>query len=125
MFLFFSQGLSSLLRLQSELGNLGGVWCARNDPAITHLFFVDDTLLFGNTYLNNCHIISVVLRSYEEASGQAINLTKSCITFSPNTSCQMKELVFSSLRMIRNESFEAYLGLPAFTGRTKNECLMV
>lgn len=119
LFLLCSQGLSSLLHRQSDLGNLCRVRCARNALAITHLFFADDTLLFGNIDLNNFHIISEVLKSYEAASGQAINLKQSCITFSPNTSCEMKDLVFSSLNMLRNESFDAYIGLSAFTGRNK------
>lgn len=60
-----------------------------------------------------------MLHIYEAASGQAINLNKSCIYFSPNTSQEMKEFLFSSLNMQCNESFEAYLGLPAFTWRKK------
>lgn len=38
LFLLCSQGLSSLLNRQSNLGNLCGVNCARNAPSITHLF---------------------------------------------------------------------------------------
>lgn len=97
--------------------------CARNALAITHLFFADDTLLFGNIDLNNFHIISEVLKSYEAASGQAINLNKSCIAFSPNTSCEMKDLVFSSLNMLRNESFDAYICLSAFKGERNKQCV--
>lgn len=119
LFLICSQGLSSLSHRQSELGNLRGVRCARNAPAITQLFFADDNLLCGNTDLHNCLIIKDVLKEYEAASGQSINLNKSCITFSPNTSRAKKDITFSSLSMFSNESYDIYLGLPAFTGRDK------
>lgn len=46
-------------------------------------------------------------------------LNKSCITFSPNTSREMKDMIFSALSMVHRESYDVYLGLPAFTGRNK------
>lgn len=66
-----------------------------------------------------CNIIKETLQTYDGALGQAINLNKSCITFSPNTSIEMKEFVFLTLNMQPNESFEAYLELTAFIGRNK------
>lgn len=60
-----------------------------------------------------------MLGKYEDASGQIINIQKSCITFSPNTSDEWKTRVFSSLSMSPNESYKIYLGLPAFTGKNK------
>lgn len=101
------------------MGALRGVRCARNAPEITHLLFVDDTLLFGQSDLNTCNNLRWVLQNYEDTSGQTINLQKSSITFSLNSSIEVKDQVFGALNMSRNESYEVYLGLPAFTGRNK------
>lgn len=60
-----------------------------------------------------------MIRCYEEASGQFINLDKSSITFIPSSSIDMKEIAFSILNINHNVLCEAYLGLLAFTGRNK------
>lgn len=101
LFLLCSQGLSSLMKIQSVAGGLKRVRCARNAPTITHLFFADDTLLFGQTDNTTCNIIREMLKKYEEASGQVINIQKSSITFSPNKSDELKTQVFSKLNMIQ------------------------
>lgn len=44
LFLLCSQGLTSLMKIQSVAGGLKGVRWARNAPTITHLFFADNTL---------------------------------------------------------------------------------
>lgn len=41
-----------------------------------HLFFIDDTLLFGQIDNNTCNIIKEVLKKYEETSGKVINIKK-------------------------------------------------
>lgn len=47
LFLSCAQGFSSLLKKGSDMAVLKGINCARNAPTVSHLFFADDTLLFG------------------------------------------------------------------------------
>lgn len=54
-------------------------------PTITHLFFVDDSLMFFKTDPNTCKNIKKCLDIYEAASGKVINFDKSALTFSPKT----------------------------------------
>lgn len=90
-----------MLKKQTDWEALRGVRCARNAQAITHLFFADDKLLFGQTDLNTCNIMREVLQNYEASLRQIINLQKSSI-FIPNSSNETKDQVFVALNMHQN-----------------------
>ncbi|KAL6550593.1 hypothetical protein OROMI_021081 [Orobanche minor] len=63
--------------------------------------------------------IQEVLSIYEEASGQLINMGKSSISFSLNTSTSVMGLVKQTLGLSDDCGIQMYLGLPAFTLRQK------
>jgi len=48
---------------------------------ISHLLFVDDSLLFFGASMENAQEINDVLRVYCRASGQQVNMDKSSIFF--------------------------------------------
>lgn len=75
--------MALLLKEESE-GRLTGVKVCRDAPMIHHLFFTDDSFLFVSGTLEECANIKSVLRMYEMALRQAVNLSKSCVSFRPN-----------------------------------------
>lgn len=58
-----------------------GLKIARSAPEITHLFYVDDSLLFCRETQEKAKQLSSILANYQNASGQRINHSKSEITF--------------------------------------------
>ena len=58
---------------------------------------------------------------YENASGQKINTEKSSIFFSPNTTQNTKDTIFSILGPMNDSRHSKYLGLPSFIGRSKKQ----
>lgn len=58
---------------------------------VSHLFFVDDSLLFCRANDHDCQAILEVLEKYEQALGQRINQDKTRIFFSSNTARSMQE----------------------------------
>lgn len=50
-------------------------------PRVTHLFFTDDSVIFGDTTLDQALEVRRILNVYESASGQKINLDKKCSSF--------------------------------------------
>ncbi|XP_040987817.1 uncharacterized protein LOC121235537 [Juglans microcarpa x Juglans regia] len=60
-----------------------------------------------------------VLQLYESASGQALNKEKTSIMFSNNTSSDDRRRVNQEAGVVMCDSYERYLGLPAFVGRSK------
>ncbi|KAH1074308.1 hypothetical protein J1N35_026636 [Gossypium stocksii] len=65
LFLICSEGLSTLLRLASEEGDLRGINASRRSPQITLLLFADDCVLFREAIDKVTKIFKKVLKEYE------------------------------------------------------------
>ena len=53
-----------------------------NDPVISHLLFVDDTIIFCGAKEGQVRTIKEILQDYERATGQQVNFTKTNVLFS-------------------------------------------
>jgi hypothetical protein len=56
--------------------SIHGVKIAPRAPEITHLLFVDDSLLFCRANEEETHQIKDIINSYQQASGQLVNYSK-------------------------------------------------
>lgn len=54
----------------------------RGGPRISHLFFADDSVIFGDASFSRAAEVRRIINVYEVASGQKINLKKSVVFFS-------------------------------------------
>lgn len=62
-------------------------------PTLHHLFFADDSLLFGIANEEECHRFHAILNVYEKASGQKVNYQKSSMVFSKNVSLEQQHFL--------------------------------
>ena len=85
VFLLCALGLQSLLQKAEANDDIKGVAICRNGPRVSHLFFVDDSVLFCRATEAGCRRILDVLAVYERGSWQKINREKTNIFFSSNT----------------------------------------
>ena len=76
LFLFVSEGLSGLLKKSVERATLHGFRLCQAAPTISHLLFVDDTVIFCRAEESQAVAIKEILRKYEMASGQKMNFDK-------------------------------------------------
>ena len=121
LFLLCAEGLSSLLKSTVHEGSIQGVVASRNDPRISHLFFKNDSLLFYRARSSDCHKVLEILQNYEKASGQVINIGKSGIMLSANTSCLDKNTSMNILNVHGSMIRDNYLELPLLLGRSKEK----
>ena len=79
MFVIVTEGLSSLLKHAMQCQGISGLKIAKECPAISHLFFADDTLIFCKATKEEEQQVMQILKIYESASGQMINADKSSV----------------------------------------------
>jgi len=121
LFLLCAEGLSVMLQREKRLGNIKGISICRGAPHLSHLFFVDDSVIFCRANMGECQRIRDVLQDYETASGQKINKAKTSLFFSKNTKATVQAEIKNLLRAQVIKQHNRYLGLPSLVGRGKKK----
>jgi hypothetical protein len=62
-----------------------------------------------------------IISTYEAGSGQKVNLQKTSAFFSRNTSLDRRQEILQLSGFSESHGIEAYLGLPTFVGRSRNQ----
>jgi hypothetical protein len=119
LFTLGTEVLSRLLFREEAFGHLKGLKIARATPAIHHLFFADDLLIFGKATHKEATSIHLCLTKYCLWSGQSINNGKSSIRFSSNTHPSTAALILDILPFSPSHTKSIYLGLPILFGSSK------
>jgi hypothetical protein len=89
-------------------------------PVISHLLFANGCFLFFRACEHEAVCMKNILATYEEASGQTINLQKSELFCSRNTPDNLKNLIATTLGVRQVLGTCKYLGLPSMIGRSKH-----
>lgn len=91
----------------------------RRAPVVSHLLFANDSFLFFNATPDDCRIVKGILQTYEAASGQTINLSRSGIFFSNNVTDELHVAMTSILEVVGQLNTRKYLRLLSLVGRGK------
>lgn len=87
-------------------------------PKISHLFFADDLLLFGEASCTQAKVMHRILIEFCEESGQKVNIGKSKIWFSQKKiAFAMAQTITNNFGMCKTGDLGRYLGVPLFHGR--------
>jgi len=96
-----------------------GINICRNAPSVSHLLFVDDSLILCKMDLEEAQTLKQLLLTYEDCSGQMINAGTLVVMFSPNTRHGQRIGVMETLNITAETMKERYLGLPVYIGRAR------
>jgi hypothetical protein len=116
LFLLAAEGLSGLLKQSQQSPHLQGIKVAPSAPAVNHLLFVDDSLLFVKATNEGASEVMELLTKYCDASGQRINLEKSSVFFSKGCPQERRASVKNILSVPNETLNEKYLGMPSDIG---------
>lgn len=81
LFLICIEGLSALISKAVQMGHFSGVKIARSAPTVSHIFFADDIYLFTKASVDMATSVGNLLQTFQRASGQQVNFSKSSIFF--------------------------------------------
>ncbi|KAK6131598.1 hypothetical protein DH2020_034612 [Rehmannia glutinosa] len=119
LFLFCAEVFSSLIRKSKSLGNIHGIQLCRRAPSVSHLFFADDSIIFGRANIQEIPEMKRIIATYGAASGQVVNFDKSEISFSGGVSDTNAQTLAAVLGVHRVDKHHIYLGILASAGRSK------
>ncbi|GLJ39562.1 hypothetical protein SUGI_0808320 [Cryptomeria japonica] len=111
LFLMLAEVLSRSVQDRVSKGDIKGLQVSGGISNITHLQFVDDTLLLGEATAKEAHAFKKILVQYEKVSGQKVNETKSQIFFLKPRSLERFEIQ-RILGYNINQLASKHLGLP-------------
>ncbi|KAL8118945.1 hypothetical protein AgCh_016437 [Apium graveolens] len=119
LFLICIEGLTSFIHSYERRGLLQGIRVAHSAPSISHIFFADDCYIFCKADVTCAGHVQDMLQTFEQASGQQINIDKSLVIFNKNVSNNLKDSLCEHLGFKEAGEDCLYLGLPSFLHKKK------
>lgn len=118
LFLLCVKGLSNFLDDAANNGMIHGSRISPTAPSVTHLLFTDDSFLFFKATREEAMQVKLLLKKYEDVSGQSVNFQKSAVFCSANVRRE-NQAKLSDILEVHNEIMNSnYLGLPSLVGRS-------
>ncbi|KAF7838898.1 ribonuclease H [Senna tora] len=110
IFILCSNMLSCMITKEEKAKLWKGLKISIRAAPITHMMYADDTILFFEATDYGCQAVQRTLSRYAALSGQSMNLQKSFMIFSPNTSHSMKKTISSDMGLKFSSCLGKYLG---------------
>jgi hypothetical protein len=123
LFILCQDVLSRLIDQQFHLRNIFGVKMNVYGPAITHVMFADDLMIFSKANKREIGILNDCLETYCLWSRQKINKEKYGVIFSKLVHNDTKRWIRGELQMKKLALDSFYLGTPVFSSTSKTKDL--
>ncbi|XP_060959224.1 uncharacterized protein LOC115699974 [Cannabis sativa] len=123
LFILCTEGFSALLRDFGKRGRLHGCKVARGAPMVSHMLFADDSYIYCQASEEGILSMMELLDCFQIASGQQVNLQKSSLFFSLNTSLEDRNRISTIMGINEAGENSFYLGLPNTLGQNKTALL--
>jgi hypothetical protein len=119
LFLLCAESLSSLIQHAVNTGVLTGVPTSTRGLRLNHLFFADDNMVFCKANSVEWRRLFKILGTYEAGSREKLNIQKTALFFSRNTSAEKREEILSLSELTEANRIDTYLGLPCPVGKSR------
>ncbi|CAL1354280.1 unnamed protein product [Linum trigynum] len=117
LFTLCMERLSHLISGCVTNGSWKPIRLTTNGPSLSHIFFVDDLILFGEASPTQITTISHCFETFSLASGQQISKPKSRVFFSKNVTHARSSELSAALDIPTTMNLGRYLGVPVIHDR--------
>lgn len=109
--------LAHRITMEVQAGKWNLIHLRGEGLALSHLFFVDDLVLFCQAEVSQVTLIKNFLEEFSALSGHKVNARKTQVCFSSNVEDESTDSLASLLRFQRVNDHGRYLGAPPFQKR--------
>lgn len=121
LFTIFSDILSRLISSAEHEDKISGIKISRHSPKITHLMYVDDSVIYYKVIVSKATKVTNCLKTYCLWLGQEINWGKFVIHFSNNVSSQLRGNIVKTMNIQEYQHKGKYLGHPFCQMKSKSD----
>lgn len=116
LFVICTEVLVQMLKLAEQKRKISGLRVARRAPAVSHLLFADDNMIYCKGSEEELNQLVQLLNRYSMVSGQRINYQKSSIYFGKKIPKSRREEIKETMGIENTGGEGFYLGLPESFG---------
>ena len=120
LFVLCMEKLAMMIQSKVDTGDWQPVNMSRGGPAISHLFFADDVLLFCKAKKAQVRVVMDTIQEFCSISGLKVNVEKSRAMCSPNVNRRKRDSISSCTSIRFTSNIGRYLGIPILRGRVRN-----
>lgn len=121
LFILGQEVLSRMLDQELFTSNIKGAKASISGPALAHVMYIDDIVLFSKATRNDATNLIKCLDKYCSWSRQSINKSKSSVFFSKHTQANIRRAIKHLLQMKSLNKNAIYLGAPLFHSKTPSK----
>ncbi|KAK5785073.1 hypothetical protein PVK06_039618 [Gossypium arboreum] len=99
------------------------IWLSCSRPALSHIFFADDLVIFRKADVHHSRLLKDILETFCAFSGHIINAKEMNIFFSSAVREDLERVISDTLGFQKVEDMRYYLGVPLFHERVTNSTL--
>lgn len=119
LFVLTMERLDNAIRRVVSEASWKPIMVGRGRPLLSHLFFANDLVLFGEARIKNEMFMKKLLEDFCNHSCHKVSSLKSKIYFLSNTTTHVREQIRNVMRYKQTEDLMSYLRVPLFHFRVK------
>ncbi|KAA3474835.1 GTP cyclohydrolase 1-like [Gossypium australe] len=111
LFVLCMEWLGHFISSEMKIGRWHPIRLSRSGPALSHIFFADDLVIFSKVEMNQTHLLKDILRCFCDLSDHKISARKSKMFFSKGVDTSLSDQISQLFSFQKVRNLGNYLGV--------------